>query len=153
MGDPNLTLKFFFIKHQVLKLYIRKMGGFLEEKKLFFFKVKSCIEIYYQVNLYLNLRRFNLVVVVPFLNPGHLSFCQYLHFYRKLEAVVVVIVWQLDSQLTVQSVHIITKVVSLNSIHGEVYSIQHYVINLSVTYDRWVVFSGYSNKTDHHDIN
>ena len=49
MGDPNLTLKFFFIKHQILKLYIRKMGGFLEEKKLFFFKVKSRIEIYYQV--------------------------------------------------------------------------------------------------------
>ena len=50
------------------------MGGFFEEKKLFFFKVKSRIEIYYQVNLYLNLRRFNLVVVVPFLILGHLSF-------------------------------------------------------------------------------
>jgi hypothetical protein len=41
--------------------------------------------------------------------------------------VVVVIVWQLDLQLPVQSVPIITKVVSSNPIHGEVYSI-HYVI-------------------------
>ena len=41
--------------------------------------------------------------------------------------VVVVIVWQLDLQLPVQSVPI-TKIVSLNPVHGEVYSIQHYVI-------------------------
>ena len=44
-------------------------------------------------------------------------------------AVVVVIVWQLDSQLPMQSVPITTKVVSSNPIHGKVYSIQHYVIN------------------------
>jgi hypothetical protein len=41
---------------------------------------------------------------------------------------VVVIVWHLDLQLPVQSVPIITKVVSLNPVHGEVFSIQHYVI-------------------------
>jgi hypothetical protein len=29
-----------------------------------------------------------------------------------------------------QSVHITTKVVSSNSVHGEVYSMQHYVIKL-----------------------
>jgi hypothetical protein len=34
----------------------------------------------------------------------------------------------LDLQLLVQSVPITTKVVSLNPAHGEVYSIQHYVI-------------------------
>jgi hypothetical protein len=34
----------------------------------------------------------------------------------------------LDLQLPVQSVPITTKVVSLNPVHGEVYSIQHYVI-------------------------
>jgi hypothetical protein len=34
----------------------------------------------------------------------------------------------LDLQLPVQSVPIITKVVSSNPIHGEVYSIQHCVI-------------------------
>ena len=39
-----------------------------------------------------------------------------------------VIVWGLDIQLPVQSVHITTKVVSSNPVHGEVYSIQHYVI-------------------------
>jgi hypothetical protein len=38
------------------------------------------------------------------------------------------IVWWLDLQLSVQSVPITTKVVSLNLIHGEVYSIQHYVM-------------------------
>ena len=43
-------------------------------------------------------------------------------------AIVVVILWKLDLQLPVQSVPITTNVVSLNPIHGEVYSIQHYVI-------------------------
>ena len=51
---------------------------------------------------------------------------------------------------------IITKVVSWNLVHGEVHSIQHDVINLSVTCDR----SGFSpdtpvsltNKTDRNDI-
>ena len=41
---------------------------------------------------------------------------------------MVVIIWYLDLQLSVQSVSITTKVVSLNPIHGEVYLIQHYVI-------------------------
>jgi hypothetical protein len=38
------------------------------------------------------------------------------------------IVWQLDLQLTVQWVPITNEVMSLNPVHGEVYSIQHYVI-------------------------
>jgi hypothetical protein len=42
--------------------------------------------------------------------------------------VVVVIVWYLDLQLPVQSVPITTNIVSSNLVHGEVYSIQHYVI-------------------------
>jgi hypothetical protein len=41
---------------------------------------------------------------------------------------VVVIVWYLDLQLPVHSVSITTKIVSSNPVHGEVYSIQHYVI-------------------------
>jgi len=32
-------------------------------------------------------------------------------------------------QLPVQSVHFTTKVVSSNSVHGEVYSMHHYVLN------------------------
>jgi hypothetical protein len=49
-------------------------------------------------------------------------------------------------ELFVQSVPIITKVVSSNSVHDEVYSIQYYMIkSLSVTCDRSVVFSGYSS--------
>ena len=39
--------------------------------------------------------------------------------------VVVVIVWLLDLQLSVQSVHITTEVVSSNPVHGEMYLIQH----------------------------
>ena len=50
-------------------------------------------------------------------------------------AVVIVIVWQLDLQLPMQSVPITTKVVSSNHVHGEVYSIQHYVLKLPVTCD------------------
>ena len=38
-----------------------------------------------------------------------------------------VVVW-LDLQLPVQSVHIATKVMSSNPVHGEAYSIQHFVI-------------------------
>ena len=41
------------------------------------------------------------------------------------------IVWKLDLQLPVQSMLITTKVVSSNSVHGEVYSIQHYVMFVS----------------------
>ena len=45
-----------------------------------------------------------------------------------LVAVVIVIAWYLDLQLTMQSVPITTKAVSSNSVHGKVYSIYHYVI-------------------------
>ena len=41
---------------------------------------------------------------------------------------MVVIVWLLDLLLCVQLVPITTNVVSSNPLHGEVYSIQHYVI-------------------------
>ena len=39
-------------------------------------------------------------------------------------------------QLPMQSVPITTKVVSSNPVHGEVYPILYYVINLSVACDR-----------------
>ena len=45
-----------------------------------------------------------------------------------LGVVVVVIAWQLDLPLPVPSLPITTIVVSSNSFHDEVYSIQHYVI-------------------------
>jgi hypothetical protein len=41
---------------------------------------------------------------------------------------MVVIVWQLDLQLPMQTVPITTNAVSSNSAHVTVYSIQHYVI-------------------------
>ena len=49
-------------------------------------------------------------------------------FNNNTGSIMVVIVWELDLQLPVQSVPITTKVVSSNPVHGEVYSIQHYVI-------------------------
>ena len=48
-----------------------------------------------------------------------------------------------------QSDVITNEVVSLSPVHGEVYSIQHYVIKFVSS----MVFSRYStNKTDHYDI-
>ena len=41
---------------------------------------------------------------------------------------MVVIIWQLDLQLPVQSVPNTTTVMRSNPVHGEVCSIQHYVI-------------------------
>ena len=65
----------------------------------------------------------------------------YLHIYLRLslshERIMLlstifwgdlVIVWWLDLQLPVQSVPITTKVVSMNPFHGEVCTIQHFVI-------------------------
>ena len=67
-------------------------------------------------------------------------------------AVVVMIAWQLDLQLPMQSVPITIKIVNSNPAHDEVYQIQ----SLSETCGRSVVFSGYTgvsnNKTDRHDI-
>jgi hypothetical protein len=48
--------------------------------------------------------------------------------YHSMGIVIVVIVWLLDLQLHMQSVPITINIVSLNPAHGEVYSIQHYVI-------------------------
>jgi hypothetical protein len=44
------------------------------------------------------------------------------------EAVLVVIVWEVDLQQPVQSVPITIKAVISNPIHGKVYSMQHYAI-------------------------
>ena len=63
-------------------------------------------------------------------------------------AVVVVIIWQLDLQQPMQTLPIITKVVSSNPAHGKVYQIQHYVIKF-VSDFLWV---SSTNKTDCHDI-
>ena len=58
-------------------------------------------------------------------------------------ALLVVIVW-INNYLCNQLVPITTKVVSLNPVHGKVYSIQHYVIKY--VSDLRVVFS--NNKTE-----
>ena len=52
------------------------------------------------------------------------------NYHIVIGAVVVVIVWLLDWQLQMQSESITTSFVSSNPAHGDVYSIQHYVIRL-----------------------
>ena len=54
--------------------------------------------------------------------------CQFLYLKSTLTGAMIVIVWLLDLQLPVKSVPITTKLVSSNTVRGEVYSIQHYVI-------------------------
>ena len=70
-------------------------------------------------------------------------------------AVMVLIIWQLDLQLHMQSVPITINAVSSNPTHVEVYSIQHYVIKFvrdlqQVCGFLSTLFS--SNNTDSHNI-
>ena len=70
---------------------------------------------------------------------------------------MVVLLWELDLQPPVQSVHITIKVVNSNPVHGEVYSIQHYVIKVcqSLARGRWLSLGtlvSSTNKTDRLDI-
>ena len=62
----------------------------------------------------------------------------------------------MDLQLPVQSVPITTKVISLNPIHGEVYSIQHYVIKFVSDLRQICGFLStpvsFTNETDRHVI-
>ena len=67
------------------------------------------------------------------------------------------VVWQLDLQLSVLLVPITTNVVSLNPAHGEVYSIEHYVIKIvsdlrQVGGFLQVLRFPSPNKTDRHNI-
>ena len=73
-------------------------------------------------------------LIVEFSNYNHLEcrniviHCQQIkNLYIQSEAVVVMIEWELDLQLPVQSVLITTKVVSSNK--TQVYSTKYYVIN------------------------
>ena len=71
-------------------------------------------------------------------------------------AIVVVIIWLFDLQLPVQSVPITTNVASSNPVHGEMYSIQHYVIKFvsDLQQDGFLCVLSISstNKNDRHDI-
>ena len=58
----------------------------------------------------------------------------------------------MDLQLPVQSVFITTKVLSSNPVHGEEYSIQHYVIKFVSDLRQVSGFLWFPHKTDHHDI-
>jgi hypothetical protein len=71
---------------------------------------------------------------------------------------LIIIVWQLDLQLPMQSVLITTKVVISNFGHGEVCSIQHYVIKFVSDLRQFEDFFlstlvSSTNKTDCHNIN
>jgi hypothetical protein len=62
---------------------------------------------------------------------------------------LVVIVWWLDLQLPMQSVHITTNFVSSNPARGNVYSIQHHAIKSGFL---WILWFHSPIKTDRHDI-
>jgi hypothetical protein len=68
----------------------------------------------------------------------------------------VVIIWLFDLQLPMQSVPITTNVASSNPVHGEMYSIQHYVIKFASDLQQdgflWVLSISSTNKNDRHDI-
>ena len=66
-------------------------------------------------------------MAVSLIGGGNRSTRPYDHV-RHMGALAVVIVWSLDLQLSMQSVPIITNVVSSNSNHGNLYSIEQYVI-------------------------
>ena len=70
--------------------------------------------------------------------------------YKNIGPVVVVIVWWLALQLPMHSVPITNKAGSSNPAHGEVYSIQHYVIKFIGDLRQVDGFS--TNKTDRHNI-
>jgi len=61
-----------------------------------------------------------------------------------------VIIWQLDLQLPVQSVHITSKVVISNPVHCDVYSVLHYVAT-GWGFSPCTSVSS-TNKADDHDI-
>ena len=90
------------------------------------FEPSSCFTIFHKLD--------KNYLIVEFSNYNHLEqrniviHCwQKKNLYIQSEAVVVMIEWQLDLLLPVQSVPITTKVVSSNKI--QVYSAKHYVIN------------------------
>jgi hypothetical protein len=68
-----------------------------------------------------------------------------------------VIVWYLDLQLHMKSMHITTNVVSSNTAHGGVYSIQHYVKRFVSDLQQVTGFLpgtpvSSTNKTERHDL-
>ena len=66
---------------------------------------------------------------------------------------MVLIIWLFDLQLPAQSVPTITKVVSSNPVHGEISSIQHYVIKFVSDFRQvWFSAVSFTNKTDRHEI-
>jgi hypothetical protein len=68
----------------------------------------------------------------------------------------IVIVWLLDLQLPVQSVPITINIVSLNPVHGKVYSMQHVIkVCQWLATGRWFSSAtpvSSTNKPDRHDI-
>jgi hypothetical protein len=79
-------------------------------------------------------------VVVSFIGGGNWSTRRKLLPVASGRAVVVVILWQLNLQLPMQLVSITTNNVIRKHAHGDVYSIQHYVIKFVIHLRQEVVF-------------
>jgi len=70
--------------------------------------------------------------------------CKTIFIVFRGPSIVLMIVWYLDLQLSMQLVPITTNVVSSKPVHGKLYSIQHYVIKFVSDWRQVCVFSGYS---------
>jgi hypothetical protein len=101
--------------HKKLLISLRIRPSFFDEKMLCPKEIK--------IILFLCHLKYILSVSVMVYNVSVLY-----HTVKLYRAAVVVIVWYLDFQLPIQSVPITTNVVRSNPVHGEVYSIQLYVI-------------------------
>ena len=102
-------------------------------------------------NLSIKIYTLNLIQMLS----GNTINCHLIH--NNLGAVLVVVVWKLTLQPSGQSVPIITKFVSTNPVHGEVYSIQHYVIKFGCGLRQvggflLVLWFSPTNTIDRHDI-
>ena len=127
------------IQHYVIKFVndLWQVGGFLQ---LFRFPAPIKLTAKIQLDQYFNISASEIGpdnMGWPLMRWALLKGDYCLHKVKILKdyidfsgTVMVVIIWQLDLQLPVQLVPMTTEVVSSNPAHGEVYSIQHYVIKI-----------------------
>ena len=136
-------------------LDLAKVTTYLETDGTFNIKIKLVINITPQISQHLIVKVNTGWLIIISLNltcsrhniPEVLRFCvkqqSLTHSFLPREGVVmVVIVWYLDLQLHIQSVHIITEVLSSNPTQDDVHSMQYYLITFVRNLRQVVVFSG-----------
>jgi hypothetical protein len=103
--------------------------------EMFYFKIGAVVYNYILINDFVNFSGgllYTIIIIIYWQTWNSLSLMSMYNYVRLywwyIGVAMVVIIWELDLQLPVQSVPITTNVVSLNPVHGKMYSIQHYVI-------------------------